>query len=174
MASFNEIDGVPATANKWLLTDVLRNQWGFKGFLVSDYTGVNEMVNHGIGDLQAVTARALDAGLDMDMVGEGMLTTLKKSLDEGKITEKQITDACRRILEAKFKLGLFDDPYKYCDEQREKTEIFSAANRAEARATATKSFVLLKNSGNVLPLGTPCDPDRQLSNSCTAYTPWCE
>jgi beta-glucosidase len=152
MASFNEIDGIPATANKWLLTEVLRNQWGFKGFLVSDYTGVNEMVNHGIGDLQTVTARALDAGLDMDMVGEGMLTTLKKSLDEGKVTEKQITDACRRILEAKFKLGLFDDPFKYCDEQREKSVIFTDANRAEARATATKSFVLLKNKGNVLPL----------------------
>jgi beta-glucosidase len=152
MASFNEIDGVPATANKWLLTDVLRTEWGFKGFLVSDYTGINEMVNHGIGDLQTVTARALGAGLDMDMVGEGMLTTLKKSLDEGKITEKQITDACRRILEAKFKLGLFDDPYKYCDEQREKSEVFSTANLAEARATAAKSFVLLKNKGEVLPL----------------------
>lgn len=152
MASFNEIDGIPASANKWLLTEVLRNQWGFQGFLVSDYTGINEMVNHGIGDLQTVTARALDAGLDMDMVGEGMLTTLKKSLDEGKVTEKQITDACRRILEAKFKLGLFDDPFKYCDEQREKSEIFTDANRAEARATATKSFVLLKNKGNVLPL----------------------
>jgi beta-glucosidase len=152
MASFNEIDGIPASANKWLLTEVLRNQWGFKGFLVSDYTGINEMVNHGIGDLQTVTARALDAGLDMDMVGEGMLSTLKKSMDEGKVTEKQITDACRRILEAKFKLGLFDDPFKYCDEQREKSEIFTDANRAEARATATKSFVLLKNKGNLLPL----------------------
>jgi beta-glucosidase len=152
MASFNEIDGVPATANKWLLTDVLRSQWGFKGFLVSDYTGVSEMVNHGIGDYQAVSARALDAGLDMDMVSEGLLNTLKKSLDEGKITEKQITDACRRILEAKYKLGLFNDPYRYINAEREKSEIFTAANRSEARATATKSFVLLKNDGNVLPL----------------------
>jgi beta-glucosidase len=152
MASFNEIDGVPATANKWLLTEVLRNQWGFKGFLVSDYTGLSEMINHGIGDYQTVAARALDAGLDMDMVSEGLLNTLKKSLDEGKVTEKQITDACRRVLEAKYKLGLFSDPYRYIDEQREKTEIFTEANRKEARAAATKSFVLLKNDKNILPL----------------------
>ncbi len=144
MASFNEIDGIPATANKWLLTDVLRTQWGFKGFLVSDYTGVSEMINHGIGDLQTVSARALDAGLDMDMVSEGLLTTLGTSVKEGKVTEQQITEACRRILEAKFKLGLFDDPYKYCNDDRAKREVFSDANRAEARSTATQSFVLLK------------------------------
>jgi len=152
MASFNEIDGVPATANKWLLTDVLRNQWGFKGFIVSDYTGVSEMINHGIGDLQTVSARALDAGLDMDMVSEGLLTTLGNSVKEGKISEQQITEACRRILEAKFKLGLFDNPYKYCDEGRAKSEVFTAANRAEARSTAAQSFVLLKNKDNVLPI----------------------
>lgn len=152
MASFNEVDGVPATANKWLLTDVLRKQWGFKGFLVSDYTGVSEMINHGIGDLQTVSARALDAGLDMDMVSEGLLTTLAKSVSEGKISEQQITEACRRILEAKFKLGLFDNPYKYCDEGRAKSEVFTDANRAEARSTAAQSFVLLKNKSNVLPI----------------------
>lgn len=152
MASFNEIDGVPATANKWLLTDVLRNQWGFKGFIVSDYTGVSEMIYHGIGDLQTVSARALDAGLDMDMVSEGLLTTLSNSVKEGKISEQQITEACRRILEAKFKLGLFDSPYKYCDEGRAKSEVFTAANRAEARSTAAQSFVLLKNKDNVLPI----------------------
>jgi beta-glucosidase len=152
MASFNEIDGIPATANKWLLTDVLRNQWGFKGFIVSDYTGLSEMINHGMGDLQTVSARALDAGLDMDMVSEGLLTTLGKSVSEGKITEQQITEACRRILEAKFKLGLFDNPYKYCDEGRAKSEIFTDANRAEARSTATQSFVLLKNKNDVLPI----------------------
>ncbi|MFO0359237.1 MAG: glycoside hydrolase family 3 N-terminal domain-containing protein, partial [Flavobacteriales bacterium] len=115
MASFNEIDGVPATANKWLLTDVLRKEWGFKGFVVSDYTGVSEMTAHGFGDIQTVSAKALDAGLDMDMVSEGLLTTLMKSVKEGKITEEQITQACRRVLEAKYKLGLFDDPYKYCN-----------------------------------------------------------
>ena len=152
MASFNEIDGVPATANKWLLTDVLRKQWGFKGFVVTDYTGINEMVDHGIGDLQTVSARALMAGIDMDMVGEGILTTIQKSLKEGKATVAQIDAACRRILEAKYKLGLFDDPFRYCDENRAKTEIFTDGNRKEARAIAAESFVLLKNNGNVLPL----------------------
>ncbi len=146
MASFNEVEGVPATANKWLLTDVLRKQWGFKGFVVTDYTGINEMIDHGIGDLQTVTARALNAGIDMDMVGEGMLTTLKKSLAEGKTTVAQIDAACRRILEAKYKLGLFDDPYKYCDDNRAKTEVFNAAHRKVARETAAQSFVLLKNA----------------------------
>lgn len=152
MASFNEIDGVPATANRWLLTDVLRKQWGFKGFVVTDYTGINEMIDHGIGDLQMASARALMAGIDMDMVGEGILNTVPKSLKEGKVTLKAIDDACRRILEAKYKLGLFDDPYRYCDENRAKTEIFTTANRTLARNTAAQSFVLLKNQGNVLPL----------------------
>lgn len=152
MASFNEIDGVPATANKWLLTDVLRNQWKFNGFVVSDYTGISEMIDHGFGDLQYVSAKALEAGLDMDMVSEGFLITLKQSLEEGKITEKQLDEACRRILTAKFKLGLFDNPYKYCDENRAKHEVFTQANRAEARSTAAQSFVLLKNEGQVLPL----------------------
>ena len=152
MASFNEVEGVPATANKWLMTDVLRKQWGFKGFVVTDYTGINEMIAHGIGDLQTVSARALDAGIDMDMVGEGFLTTLQKSLKEGKVTQAEIDAACRRILEAKYKLGLFDDPYKYCDENRAKTEVFSAAHRAAARSAAAQSFVLLKNDNNILPL----------------------
>ncbi|HOZ69943.1 MAG TPA: beta-glucosidase BglX [Chitinophagaceae bacterium] len=152
MASFNEVEGVPATANKWLMTDVLRKQWGFKGFVVTDYTGINEMVDHGIGDLKTVSARALMAGIDMDMVGEGLLTTLKQSLKEGKVTMAQIDLACRRILEAKYKLGLFADPYKYCDENRAKTEVFTAEHRAIARNTAAQSFVLLRNQGNILPL----------------------
>ena len=152
MASFNEVDGVPATANKWLMTDVLRNQWGFKGFVVTDYTGINEMMDHGIGNLQTVSARALMAGIDMDMVGEGMLTTTMQSVKEGKVTLAQIDAACRRILEAKYKLGLFTDPYKYCDANRAKTEVFTAGNRADARSIAAQSFVLLKNQGNVLPL----------------------
>ncbi|MBL0083740.1 MAG: beta-glucosidase BglX [Saprospiraceae bacterium] len=152
MASFNEIEGVPATANKWLLTDVLRKQWGFNGLVVTDYTGINEMMDHGIGDLQTVTARALDAGIDMDMVGEGMLTTLGKSLKEGKVTEKQINDACRRILEIKYKLGLFDDPYRYCDATRAGKEVFSKEHRSEARKLAAETFVLMKNNNNILPL----------------------
>jgi beta-glucosidase len=152
MASFNEVDGVPATGNKWLMTDVLRKQWGFNGFVVTDYTGINEMIDHGLGDLQTVAARALMAGIDMDMVGEGFLLTLQKSLKEGKVTLAQIDAACRRILEAKYRLGLFDDPYRYCDENRAKKEIFTDAFRQEARRTASQSFVLLKNSNNVLPL----------------------
>jgi beta-glucosidase len=152
MSSFNEIDGIPATGNKWLLTDLLRKQWGFKGFVVSDYTSLNEMTAHGMGDLQTVAALALRAGLDMDMVGEGFLTTLKKSLKEGKVTRKQIDDACRRILEAKYKLGLFDDPYRYIDLSRPAKEILTAQRRKEAREIATHSFVLLKNNNQVLPL----------------------
>jgi len=151
MASFNEVDGVPATGNKWLMTDVLRKQWGFNGFVVTDFTGINEMVDHGIGDLQTVSARALRAGIDMDMVGEGFLTTLKKSLDEGKITEADINRACRLILEAKYKLGLFTDPYKYCDVSRVKKEVYTPEHRALARKIAAESFVLLKND-KVLPL----------------------
>lgn len=152
MSSFNEIDGIPATANRWLLTDLLRRQWGFKGFVVSDYTSVNEMVAHGMGDLQTCAALALKAGLDMDMVGEGFLTTLSKSLKEGKVTQKQIDDACRRILEAKYKLGLFQDPYRYVSEQRFAKEILTGETRSAAREIAARSMVLLKNTGQVLPL----------------------
>lgn len=152
MASFNEVDGIPATGNRWLLHDVLRGEWNFDGFVVSDYTGINEMMDHGLGNLQTVSALALNAGNDMDMVGEGFLTTLSKSLDEGKVTEAQINTACRLILEAKYKLGLFDDPYRYCDVNRSKTEIYTDANRLAARKTAAESFVLLKNEGNILPL----------------------
>ena len=145
MASFNEVDGVPATANKWLMTDVLRKQWGFNGFVVTDFTGIAEMVAHGVGDLQTVSARALNAGVDMDMVSEGFVGTLKKSLTEGKITMKTLDTACRRILEAKYKLGLFDDPYKYCDLSRPARDIFTKEHRDAARKIASESFVLLKN-----------------------------
>lgn len=152
MASFNEIDGIPATGNKWLMTDVLRKQWGFKGFTVSDYTGINEMVEHGMGDLQTVSALALNAGLEMDMVGEGFLSTLKKSLEEGKISLTRIDHAVQLILEAKYDLGLFQDPYKYCDVKRAQTEIYTSKNRSEARKTAAESLVLLKNQNQLLPL----------------------
>ncbi|SHJ38689.1 beta-glucosidase [Arenibacter nanhaiticus] len=152
MTSFNDVDGIPASGNKWLLTDLLREQWGFKGFVVSDYTSVNEMIAHGFGDLQAVSALALNAGLDMDMVGEGFLTTLKKSLEEGKVSEEQITQACRRILEAKYTLGLFEDPYRYSDPQRPAKDILNIENRKLARTAAARSFVLLKNHNELLPL----------------------
>lgn len=151
MASFNEVDGVPATGNKWLMTDVLRKQWGFGGFVVTDYTGINEMIDHGMGDQQTVAALALNAGVDMDMVSDAFSGTLKKSVEEGKVSAAAIDAACRRILEAKYKLGLFDDPYKYCDVSRPKKQIFTKEHRAVARKTASESFVLLKNEG-VLPL----------------------
>jgi beta-glucosidase len=152
MASFNEVDGIPATASKFLMTDVLRKQWGFKGFVVTDYTGINEMIDHGMGDLQTVSALALNAGINMDMVGEGLLTTIEKSLKEKKVTLQQIDVSCRLVLEAKYKLGLFDNPYKYCDANRAKAEIFTPANRKIAREIATESFVLLKNQNNLLPI----------------------
>ncbi len=152
MASFNDVNGIPATANKYLMTDILRHRWGFKGFVVTDYTGINEMTAHGLGDLQTVSALALNAGIDMDMVGEGFLTTLKKSLREGKVTQAEIDFACKKVLEAKYKLGLFDNPYKYCDEKRAATDIFTTANRTTARSIAADCFVLLKNQEHVLPL----------------------
>lgn len=152
MSAFNDVEGIPASGNRWLLTEILRDTWGFDGFVVSDYTSVNEMVDHGLGDLQAVSALALKAGLDMDMVGEGFLTTLGKSLQEGKVSMADIDKACRRILEAKYKLGLFDDPYRYIDEKSAEIEILSAENRAAARDAAARSFVLLKNEKNTLPL----------------------
>lgn len=152
MASFNEVDGIPATGNRYLMTDILRRQWGFKGFVVTDYTGINEMIDHGMGDLQTVSALALKAGIHMDMVGEGFLTTLKKSLQEGKVTLQEINEACHLVLEAKYKLGLFSSPYQYCDSARAAREIFSESNLREARTIAGESFVLLKNEGNILPL----------------------
>lgn len=152
MTSFNVVDGVPATGNKWLMTDVLRNMWGFKGFVVTDYTAIAEMTAHGLGDLKTVSALALNAGVDMDMVADGFLGTLEQSVKEGKVSEEAINAACRRILEAKYKLGLFDDPYRYCDPKRVKKEVYTAANLSEARRIAAETFVLLKNDGNLLPL----------------------
>lgn len=152
MASFNEVDGVPATGNRWLQTEVLRNKWNFKGFVVTDYTGINEMVDHGMGNLQEVSALALKAGVDMDMVGEGFLTTLKKSLAEGKITQAEIDMAAKRILEAKYDLGLFSDPYKFGDAKLAAKEVYNMENRNIARNVAAQSMVLMKNDNQVLPL----------------------
>ena len=152
MASFNEIDGVPATGNKWLLTDLLRTDWGFKGFVVTDYTGILEMIDHGVGDMQTSSAMALNAGVDMDMVTDGILSTTEKSLKEGKVSMETIDKAVYRMLEAKYDLGLFENPYKNCDENRAKTEIFTTENRTFARKVAAESMVLLKNDNQILPL----------------------
>ena len=152
MTSFNVIDYIPATGNRWLMTEVLRDRWGFDGFVVTDYTAISEMINHGMGDLQTVSALALKAGTDMDMVADGFLGTLEQSLSEGKVSMADIDKACRRILEAKYKLGLFEDPYRYLDAKRAKKEIYTDEHRAEARKLATETFVLLQNKDNVLPL----------------------
>ena len=151
MSSFNTVDYVPATANKWLLTDVLRQQWKFDGFVVTDYGAINEMMNHGMGNQQQVAALALKAGTDMDMCSEAFTATLEKSLLEGKVTMAHIDLACRRVLEAKYKLGLFADPYRYCDKSRRATDIYTQEHRQAARQLATETFVLLKND-HVLPL----------------------
>ncbi|MGB3466539.1 MAG: beta-glucosidase BglX, partial [Cyclobacteriaceae bacterium] len=152
MSSFNEVDGIPATGNRWLLTDLLREEWNFDGFVVSDYTGVTEMINHGIGDTAQVANKALYAGTDMDMVSEAFLNNIAISIKNGEINESAIDQACKRILTAKFKLGLFDDPYKYCDPERASTEVYTKTNREEARRMAAETFVLLKNENHILPL----------------------
>ena len=151
MSSFNTVDYVPATGNKWLLTDVLRRQWKFDGFVVTDYGAINEMMNHGMGNQQQVAALALKAGTDMDMCSEAFTATLEKSLQEGKVTIDKINQACRRVLEAKYKLGLFHDPYRYCDKKRRASDIYTAEHRQAARNLAAETFVLLKND-HVLPL----------------------
>ena len=151
MSSFNTVDYVPATGNRWLLTDVLRRQWKFDGFVVTDYGAIKEMMAHGMGNQQEVAALALKAGTDMDMCSEAFTATLEKSLQEGKVTMDEINEACRRVLEAKYKLGLFHDPYRFCDKRRRATDIYTAEHRQAARRLAAETFVLLKND-DVLPL----------------------
>jgi beta-glucosidase len=153
MTSFNDFDGIPASANKWLLDDVLRKEMKFDGFVVTDYTSINEMVNHGYGADEAEAGElAANAGVDMDMQGSVYQRFLKKSISEGRVSEATVNTAVRRILEAKYKLGLFDDPYRFCNEAREKATVFNAANQAAARDIARKSMVLLKNDNNTLPI----------------------
>ena len=152
MASFNVVDDVPASVNKWLLTDVLRKEWGWDGFVVSDYTGISECIAHGVGDYHEVGVRALNAGLDMDMVAEAFLTQTKEGIEKGEVSLKTLDRACRRILEAKYKLGLFDDPYKFCREEEAAKVVYSDENRAIARRISADSYVLLRNEGKLLPL----------------------
>ena len=152
MASFNELDGVPAHANKHLMQDILRDEWGFQGFIVSDYTGIMEMINHGYAaDLKDAANLSVNAGMDMDMMAAAFMLHLKESVEKGEVSVKTIDDACRRILNVKAALGLFDDPYKYCDPQREKERTLTPESKAFARKFAAESMVLLKNNG-LLPL----------------------
>ncbi len=153
MASFNELDGIPATANAHLLTEILRDEWGFDGFVVSDYTGIMEMINHGTSlDLKDASVQALKAGNDMDMQSGGYSEHLKKAVEEGLVSQKTIDEAVRRVLTVKARLGLFDDPYRYCDPEREKAETMTAENLATAKKLAEESCVLLKNDNDCLPL----------------------
>ena len=153
MSSFNLVDYVPATANRWLLTDVLRNDWKFDGFVVTDYGSIAEIIQHGTAaNLKEASAQALNAGTDMDMCSNGFVATLAQSVAEGKVSEATINEACRRVLEAKYKLGLFANPYKYCDAKRHKTEVFTNESRQTARDIAAQTFVLLKNDHQLLPL----------------------
>ena len=152
MSSFNIVDGIPATGNRWLLTDVLRKQWGFNGFLVTDYGSINEMSSWGFGDQKTSAAQALKAGTDMDMCSGAYTTQLKACLEDGSVTMDELNQAVRRVLEAKYKLGLFDDPYRYCDTKREKSSLYTVAHRQLARDIAAQTFVLLKNDNDILPL----------------------
>lgn len=181
MSSFNLIDGIPATASSWLLNDVLRKQWKFNGFVVTDYGSIGEMEAHGLGDLKSNSAMALKAGTDMDMCSQGFIKTLEQSVNDGSVSVSDVDTACRRVLEAKYKLGLFQDPYKYLDSKRRKKEIFTQQNRDEARKIAAETFVLLKNKDNVLPLkhsqkvalvGPLADSRINMAGTwCVAYTP---
>jgi len=153
MASFNEINGVPATGDHWLMTDILRGEWGFTGFVVSDYTGVNELVPHGFAeDEQHAAELAVNAGIDMDMTGATFIKHLRKSVEEGKVSEQTIDNAARRILEMKFLLGLFDDPYRYLNEERARQNSMTPEFMETARQAVAASVVLLKNEHAILPI----------------------
>lgn len=182
MSSFNVVDYIPATANKWLMTDVLRGEWGFDGMLVTDYESIREIIKHGTAsNLADASAMALNAGTDMDMCSKGFIGTLEQCVADGKVTLEAVDRACRRVLEAKYKLGLFVNPYKYCDPKRRDKNIFTAENRAAAREIAAETFVLLKNSGGTLPLkkegkialiGPLADTRANLGGTwCVAYRP---
>ncbi len=152
MASFNELDGVPAHASNHLMNEILKDEWGFQGFVVSDYTGINEMIMHGYAADESHAAElSMNAGLDMDMMSAAYMNHLTDLVKSGKVSEKTLDNAVRRILNIKAALGLLDDPYKYCDSQREKDRTLTPENKAFARQIAAESMVLLKNNG-VLPL----------------------
>ncbi len=153
MNSFNELDGVPATGNPYLVKHTLKEKWGFKGFVVSDWNSIGEMLTHGVAkDSAEMTLLAINAQNDMDMETSAYRNQLVRLVKEGKVKESQVDDAVRRILRIKFKLGLFDDPYKYCDVQREKEMLLNPEHLKAARDVARKSVVLLKNEGQLLPL----------------------
>ena len=153
MASFNEIGGIPSSGSKYLLNDILKEQWKFKGFVVSDWNSIGELINHGFAaDLKQAGEIAINAGLDMDMESRAYITHLAELVKEGKVSEATINESVRRVLRIKFILGLFDDPFRYCNKERESKNILSKEVKDAALEVAKKSFVLLKNENNLLPL----------------------
>ena len=153
MTSFNEIAGIPSTSNRELLTDLLRNKWKFSGFVVTDYSSINELIQHGVAaDLAEASELSINAGVDMDMQGSAFISELPGLVNGGKVTEQTIDNAVRRILITKYKMGLFDDPYKCCDKEREQNEIMTPEHLSFARKLAARSCVLLKNENKTLPV----------------------
>ena len=152
MTSFNVVDDVPASVNRWLMTDVLRKQWGWNGFVVTDYISINECVDHGVGNYHEVAVKALKAGVDMDMVGEAFFTQAKSAVEAGELKMEDVDRACRRVLEAKYRLGLFRDPYKFCRQDDVESKMYCEEHKAAARRISAESYVLLKNEDNLLPL----------------------
>jgi beta-glucosidase len=153
MTAFNELNGIPASGDKFLLTDILREEWGFEGFVVTDYTSINEMIPHGFSENEKQAGeQAINAGVDMDMQGGVFLRNLENLVAEGKVSEKRINEATRSILDMKYRLGLFDDPYRYSDVQREEETHYKPEYLEDARDMARKSMVLLKNDEQLLPL----------------------
>ena len=153
MNAFNEIGGTPSTANAHLLRDILKGEWNFNGLVVSDWNSIGELLIHGVAADKTEAAKlAITAGSDMDMEGNCYVPNLKKLVEEGAVDIKLVDDAVRRVLRVKYLLGLFDDPYRYCDENREKTQILTKEHLTAARKAAKRSIVLLKNDGGLLPL----------------------
>ncbi|MCW3167121.1 beta-glucosidase BglX [Chryseobacterium sp. 09-1422] len=153
MNSFNDINGIPATANKYILRDILKGQWNYKGFVVSDWGSIGEMVPHGYAkDNKEAAEKAINAGSDMDMESRAYMAELPKLVQEGKVDPKLIDDAARRILVKKFEMGLFDDPYRFSSEKRQKEQLNNQEHRKFGREFGSKSIVLLKNEKNILPL----------------------
>src|SRR5205085_3624280 len=154
MTSFNEIGGIPSTGNPWLMTTLLRREWGFKGFVVSDWTAINELLNHGVAGSRADAGKlALEAGVAMDMVSRTYGDDLPALVRAGRIPVSVVNEAVRRVLRAKAALGLFDDPYHGATVERERSALLAPEHRQLARRVAEESIVLLKNDGQMLPLG---------------------
>ena len=183
MTAFNDLNGVPATANEYLFTDILREEWGFNGFVVTDYTAIMELLYHGVAeDEHHASELALNAGVDMSMQDGFFQQTLADLVDQGRISIKQVNEAVANVLRIKFKLGLFEDPYRYSDTEREKAEIMKPENIETAREMARRSMVLLKNENEILPInesvntvaviGPMGDNRRDLIGSWSAAGDW--